>query len=179
MLRLFDSILDRSFAVIGAIVFSQAPEFFQQYTQRLAGHVSELQHHIQLLKNLAKQSGKTIEAYITKFTSNPDPDFAGQGELMKHTLQRWESLHQSLDAMQNGTFYSRPFDFLYYVQSDIVTGTMHNFKPGLSLTTEGALYALLGLLFGYGVYSLIRSIFRKIFGKPKHLKPSHIVTSEE
>jgi hypothetical protein len=39
--RMGETLLDRVLCVAGAITLSQAPEFFQQYLQRLGGHLAD------------------------------------------------------------------------------------------------------------------------------------------
>lgn len=162
MFSLLDKILDRLCALAGALLFSQAPEFFQQYTQRLAGHVAELQRHVDILKQLAKQSGKTLHDYIHKFISNSDPDFSNQGTMMQKMVDRLNDLTLSLQSMQTASVWSRPWEFVTHLQEDIAYGTMVHFKAGLPLTLEGACYAFIGMLVGFGIYSLGKALLTKL-----------------
>jgi hypothetical protein len=70
--------------VIGAFVASQIPEFIQQYTQRLAGHVNELYRLLNQMRQVASYSNKTLDQYIQKFITSSDPDFARQGVSAVH-----------------------------------------------------------------------------------------------
>src|ERR1700679_1329642 len=97
------SLLDRLCVVIGAFIGSQIPQFMQQYTQRLAGHVDALQRLLNQLRQMASLSNKTLEQYIQKFKDTSDSDFVHQGEFMQGILSRWEDLHQALDRLTQGS----------------------------------------------------------------------------
>ena len=82
----FDGILDRVFSIIGAVAFSQVPEFIQQYIQRLGGHVDEAQHQVELIREAAQSSGHTLRTYIEIFITQADPGIAHQGQLIQRTI---------------------------------------------------------------------------------------------
>jgi hypothetical protein len=153
--RWISSILDRIFALLGALLFSQFPFFIQQYTQQLAGHVAELQWQIGALAQLASQSGKSLEQYIQKFSNSIDPDFSLQGHFMQGLVQRFDRLSEGLQALQQATVWERPFIFIQYFHQSIASATYENFKPGLAFTVESAAYLLCGLLVGYLLYQLL------------------------
>ena len=51
------ALFDRMFSVGGAVAFSQLPQFMQQYSQRLSGHINELDRQVNLMQNAAEASG--------------------------------------------------------------------------------------------------------------------------
>lgn len=162
MWKLIDKFMDRASAVIGAFVFMQAPEFFQQYTHRLAGHVAELKNQVTLLENIANLSGKTIDQYVAKLQANSDLDISQQAIFLKNMLTRWHSLETSLSAIQQSSWFSKPYLFLYHLQTDIAWATFVDFSPGISFTIESIPYAILGIIIGYGLYHLLKYFFRKL-----------------
>jgi hypothetical protein len=146
------SLLDRLSVVVGAFLGSQVPEFMQQYTQRLAGHVNELHRLLSQMRIVASHSNKTLEQYIQKFLSSPDPDFARQGELMQEMLSRWEELNQALFHLTHSSIWMRPYVFLKELQYDIAKSTLASFQPGINLSVEGLCYAGAGMLMGWVLY---------------------------
>jgi hypothetical protein len=156
--------MDRAFAVVGAVVFAQAPLFMQQYSQQLIGRTAELKLQVDGMRQAADLSGKTLAQLVQKFMQNPDPDVFRQGELMAGTIARWHSLSESLTAMQESSLWSRPFAFIYHLNFDVFYDTLHQFKVGLPLNMEGGAYALIGVLTGYLVFSLFKKIALKISG---------------
>ncbi|MBA2369445.1 MAG: DUF2937 family protein [Candidatus Protochlamydia sp.] len=154
-LRFVYQVLDRFFVVFGAFLGSQIPQYLQQYTQRLAGHVAELDFQIAKLKKIAAMSGKTLDQYIHKFEQNTDPDFVRQGEFMDGIVIRWQELNQALSNLTEASVWKHPFVFLKEMDYSIARNTYESFQPGLNLTTEGFLYACLGILMGYSFYHLL------------------------
>ena len=153
-------LLDRIFVVIGAVVFFQIPLFFQHYAQRLGGHVAELRGQIDALQRAADGSGKTLQAYIQKFQSQADLDFAAQGHLMESMLRRYAHLDQAYNALINATILNRPLAFLQYFQPDIARQTVADFSFGLTFTTEALVYAFLGLCAGYLFFWILAALAR-------------------
>lgn len=162
------SFIDRIFSVVGAFVFAQLPQFYEVYTQRLAGHLAELQLQIEQITNSARMSGRTLDEYIQQFKSSGESTFANQGTVMEQMIQRWTSLNEALNAMQNSTAWTRPFAFFSDLQGSIAKGVAEDFQPGLSLSLEGGIYALIGIVAGSLVFYLINGVifgfFRWIFG---------------
>lgn len=150
--------LDRIFAVIGAFLMSQFPQFYDQYLQRAMGHLAELNRQIDLMRQTANLTGKTLDTYIRKFLTSDDLDVLHQGNLMQQMTERASDLAAGIGAMAHADVVTRPFVFLGHVQSDIATSTLQNFKPGFSFGTEGFIYALLGIFLGYGVFQIVIQI---------------------
>lgn len=146
--------LDRIFAAAGAFLMSQFPQFYDQYLQRAMGHIEELSRQIDLMRQTANLSGKTLEAYIKKFQTSDDLDILHQGNLMQQMTERASDLAEGITAMTQADVLTRPFAFLGHVQSDIAASTLQHFKPGFTFGVEGVVYALLGIFLGYGVFHI-------------------------
>ncbi len=174
MFRWLNSLIDRIFAAIGGLVFLQVPQFYQQYTQRLAGHVDELKIMIGTITQAAEKNGKGLIAYIHKFLQHSDPDFASQGAMMKMMVDRESQLSNSLLAIQEAGPFSRPYYFVKNLNIDICWATLKDFQPGLMLTTEALLYALLGICAGVLLYKSIAFLFKWSIKLVVRLLPSYI-----
>lgn len=61
MFKWIGGLMDRACAVVGAVVFAQAPLFMQQYSQQLIGRTAELKLQVDGMKQAANLSGKTLE----------------------------------------------------------------------------------------------------------------------
>lgn len=159
----FNSLLDRLFIVAGAFFGSQMPQFMQQYSARLAGHVAELQKLINQLHQSASYTNKTLHAYIQKFIVNADPDIRSQGQFMDGLVTRWEDLNHGLLQLTQSNGWERPFVFFKDLQSDIAYATFDSFQPGFSFTLESLAYAGIGLLLGWGIYRILLKCINMIF----------------
>jgi uncharacterized protein (DUF1778 family) len=167
ILSLFDGILDRIFSVIGAAVFSQIPEFMQQYIQRLGGHVDEAQHHVGLIKKAAKLSGHSLSTYIETFITDTDPTIVQQGQLIQRTIERARELAEALQAISNASVFTKPFIFLAKIRYPIAKATLENFQPAVPITVENLIYALIGLFFALGFYQFVVKLPIRLIQKKK------------
>jgi hypothetical protein len=155
-LRFIDGMLDRIISIIGAVAFSQFPQFFGQYMQRLGGHLDEarliLAHYIAAAEAL----NLTLEEYIREHLESGSEVFTSSGEVIQDLLERVQSLEFSYQALQDATIYNRWLVFMREVDWSIASGTWENFVPGVPTTIEGLTYALTGLLLGWGIYTLLK-----------------------
>lgn len=149
-----DGLLDRILCVTGAAVFSQFPEFIQQYLQRLGGHADEAQRQAGLIKESAQVTGKTVNEYIAQFVMNADPAHVLQGEIMRETIQRAAELNDALRAIQDSSVYTRLFVFLSKMDVTIAKGTLDNYRPAIPLSLENVVYAIIGILIVMTFYHL-------------------------
>ena len=152
-------LLDRIFAALGALLFSQVPLFIYYYMQQLQGRVAELLGQKEALIRVAAQTGKTLDQYILKFLNSSDPDFSAQGHLMQGLLERLKTLSTGLSQLQNATVWEKPFIFIKAFYWDIASSTWSQYAIGIPLSIEGGVYAFAGLLVGFGVFYLIKQIF--------------------
>lgn len=160
MLKWLDRLIDRLFAVAGAILLSQGPAFIQQYVQQIQGALLELHRQIVQLTVLA--NGKTMDQFVSKFLTSQDADFVGQGHFIQSILQRQEELKAALNGINEASFFTRPFHFLYHLHYDLLNSTWKHFTPSLSITAEGVLYILVGLFLGYAVWAGIKGLSRGV-----------------
>lgn len=157
--------LSRLSAVAGALIFSQLPQYLQQYTQRLGGHVNEIGRLVEQLQMLALQSGKSLSQYIDKFTRSNDPDFAQQGEWMQTLVERHAQLSAAWEAITHATPLTRLSAYLAHHQSEIAKTTLAFFQPAFPMTVEAGIYALIGALIGYLIYRCIKFLILNIYKK--------------
>jgi hypothetical protein len=167
MFKWIGGLIDRIFAVAGALAFSQIPLFMQQYQLHLSGHVAELQMQVQAMRNSAALTGKSLEQYIMKFLNSSDLDFKNQGDLMRAMIQRYENLAEGYNALQNATAYAKPFLFIQYFDRDIAQATWPAFQMGFSFNLEGAAYVLMGIVFGLITYWILRKMFSAVIFRHK------------
>jgi hypothetical protein len=165
--------------VIGAVIFAQAPEFMQQYLQRLGGHLDEARRHLQQFKQAAAQSGLTLDKLIANTTANADPAVAKLGGVMADSITRVDTLEAAQTAILHASLWSRPFVFLRHLDATIARATWSIFQPAVPTTAEGLVYALSGMivlmsLYHFGLkYPLRRAWSRR--GKSK-LQPAPVAS---
>ena len=147
-----EKIIDRVLCVAGAVLFSQAPEFMQQYLQRLGGALSEAQRQLEQFKNVAAQSGQTLTELVAHSKASTDIAMAKLGGVMEAASLRVSELSTAETAIREASPFTRPFAFLRHVDSQIMQDTWTIFKPAVPTTMEGLMYAAAGLVILLGVY---------------------------
>lgn len=152
--RCCDTLLDRVLCVLGAVGLSQAPEFFQQYLQRLGGHLDEARRHLASFEAVARQSGITLQQLIETTRAQPVEPVAKLGNVIAESQARVESLAAAEAALREASMWERPFVFMAHVDSSIAARTWEVFKPAVPVTIEGFVYAGAGMLLALGLYQL-------------------------
>lgn len=153
-------LIDRMFALFGAVAFSQFPLYMQQYMKQLEGHAAELRHQVESLQIASAMTGKSLSQYVTKFLESGDGDFVLQGEIMQRMIERSHLFSEALIKLNEAPLYSKPMVFFQYLDLNIMKSTAGTFEMGIPLSLEGGVYALLGLFAGYGVFYTLRRLIR-------------------
>lgn len=151
-LRVFDSLTDRILCVVGAVLFSQGPEFMQQYFQRLGGHLDEARRHLAAFQKTADQAGLTLNRFISQTAANADPAVAKLGGVMNDAIERVNSLQTAHDALLHAALWERPFVFLRHFDPGIARAAGTVYQPAVPTTTEGLIYAFAGMVFILTLY---------------------------
>lgn len=160
-------ILDRILGVCFAIAFLQFPLFISEYQHQLIGHVAELKWQTEAMQVTAAKTGKTLDDYIQKFITQPDPDFSEQGKVMKNVHRRFLKLTSALKALQQSIPITRPWAFIRYFQIDIAKSTLQAFTPGIPLNLEGLLYGFAGILISLFFVRIVKMLAVKILRPAK------------
>lgn len=152
LLNAGDGLLDRILCVLGAVLFSQVPEFMQQYLQRLGGHLDEARRQLQQFQEVATSSGISLKDLIHRTATNAEPAVAKLGAVMSDTVDRVDALAAAQAALLHASLWSRPFVFVRHLDFAIAHATWSIFKPAVPTTLEGMVYALLGVIVFLGIY---------------------------
>lgn len=151
-LKTGENLIDRAICVGGAILFSQAPEFMQQYLQRLGGHLAEARRQLQQFEEVARQTGQTLDHLITTTRANADQAVAKLGGVMDGAVSRVAELSAAEVALREASPFTRPFVFLRHLDLDIAHDTWAVFLPAVPTTLEGVMYAGVGMVLLLGLY---------------------------
>ncbi len=147
-----DRLLDRLLCVVGAVLFSQLPEFMQQYLQRLGGHLDEARRQLEQFQVVATKAGLTLDQLIAQSRGNTETTVAQLGQVMRDTMDRVDALSAAEAAIRNASMFTRPLVFLRHIDLSIAHATWTIFKPAVPTTIEGAVYAVSGLLLMLAFY---------------------------
>jgi hypothetical protein len=147
-----DGLIDRLLCVVGAVLFSQLPEFIQQYLQRLGGHLDEARRQLYQLQEVAAKAGLTFRQMVTNSLASPEPTVGRLGGLMRDTADRADALAVADAAIRHASMFTRPLVFLRHIDLSIAHATWTIFKPAVPTTVEGMIYAVCGVLLALAFY---------------------------
>lgn len=147
--------------MLGATAASQAPEFMQQYNQRLGGAIDELARIVRHFDGDARAAGLSREAAIQRFDESGDPFLNNRGRSMENTVTRWHDMSDHWRALKEANPFSRLPVFLAGIDREVVSRTWQQYKPAIPTTLEGFIYSAGGFLFTHTVFGLILSMFRR------------------
>jgi len=149
-----ERLIDRVVCVLGAVTFSQFPEFMQQYLQRLEGHFDEARLGVERFQQAASQSGMTLEQLIVGAGQNPDPSVARLSGVVREAVRRADELGAADAALRHASAWTRPFVFLAHLDGSIARATWDIYRPAVPTTAEGLVYAAVGVLAALCLYHL-------------------------
>jgi hypothetical protein len=149
-----ERLLDRALCVAGAVLFSQLPEFMQQYLQRLEGHLDEARLQLSRFKEAAAQSGMTLDQMVAGAGQSPNPAMGKLGDAVRELGARADALGAADAALRHATTWSRPFVFASNLDWGIARATWAIFRPAVPTTFEGLSYALVGIVLALSLYHL-------------------------
>jgi hypothetical protein len=139
-----------AFGLAGAVAASQAPEFAQQYVQRLGGAVDELRVVVERFDRAAREAGLDRERALGRLEANADRLARRQGEGVRDDLRRFEALAPHYEAMRTGSAATRAFEMLR-ADGQIAARAFRDFQPALPVTAAGAVAAAIGFALGAGL----------------------------
>jgi len=147
-----EKILDRVLCVVGAVVFSQAPEFMQQYLQRLGGHLDEARRILGQFQQSAALSGTSFQDYVSHLTGNDDRLIVSLGKNINAVVQRVTDLGGAEEALRTASVLKRPFAFLAHFDPEIALATFRAYRPAVPTTVEGLVYGGIGVMAALSLY---------------------------
>lgn len=168
-LRILNGFLDRASALVGAVLMAQFPQFFAQYIQRLGGHLDEARLAVAAYEQAATGVGLSLKQYIDEHLASESAVFTSTGEVIVYIVERMHYLERSFVALIEATPLTRWWVFMTRADWSIAGKTWRDFTPGIPTTFEGLIYATIGLFLGWGLYSLLKMVFRLI---ARRIRPS-------
>jgi hypothetical protein len=149
-----EGLLDRVLCVSGAVLFSQVPEFMQQYLQRLEGHLDEARLAVEKFRDAAAQAGMTLDQLVSSAAQNPDPAMGKLGGVVHEAVARVDTLAAADAALRGASILTRPFVFLSRADWGIARATLNIYKPAVPTTAEGLAYSAIGIIVILSFYHL-------------------------
>lgn len=160
--RLFALLL----AFLGAAALSQAPEFAQQYIQRVAGAVDELRDFVEGFDADAGAAGVSREEALQAYAASGE-FLSLQGVRTADTINRFERLDRHLVELRRANEYERTLLIAEQHDLPLLRATAQDYVPAMPLTMAGAIHAGVGFALGWALgivlAALIGGLFSSLF----------------
>lgn len=147
------------------LVATQAPEFAQQYRQRLAGAVDELGRVVATFDAEAAQEGVSADDAIRRLEANADSLARARGRDMAEDKGRLNRLRDALAAFESGAPVRRLVGFFQSYDADTARRALADFQPAVPTTAESGVLALAAALLGWLATHLAVWPARRRFGR--------------
>jgi hypothetical protein len=143
--------LGLALGLLGGAVAAQAPEFAQQYAQRLGGAADELRRQIATLEADAQANGTTRDGAVERLKTNPDGLVARRGEAAQADIARLARLSAQQQALNEATSpLGRTVAVIRDPDRIIADATLREYRPAVPTTADGLTAGLLGFLATWG-----------------------------
>ncbi|MGA2041915.1 MAG: DUF2937 family protein [Roseiarcus sp.] len=148
-----------------ALAGSQAPEFAQQYRQRLGGAIDELDRAIAQFDAEAASQSLTRAQGVEKLKANADALARQRGAAIEDDEARAARLERQQEAFKNGGPLVRLAALVEDFDPTTADNALRDYEPAVPVTTEAFIVAGIALLLGWGATHLCAWPIRRRLGK--------------
>ena len=140
-------------ALLFGCLFSQAPEFQQQYRQRLGGAIDEITRVIDRFDDDARAIGVAPDEAIKRLASNSDELARRRAVAEVDILARRDRLLHQQEVFETSSIIGRVTVLISDYDPQLTSGTWRSFRPAVPTTLDGAAAALFGA--GIGLFLVV------------------------
>jgi hypothetical protein len=144
---------------------TQAPEFAQQYRQRLAGAVDELTRVVATFDAEAAQEGVSPDDAVKRLEANADTLARARGRDMAEDKGRLNRLRDALTAFESGAPVRRLVGFFQSYDATTARRAFADFQPAVPTTVEAGVLAVAATVLGWLGTHLLVWPARRRFGR--------------
>lgn len=175
MLKVISSLFDRCLFTVLFIFGVQIPEFIQQYSQRLSGHLNEALGQLNEYQLVAdRHFDGSLPSMVTKYLTNSEPAIKETAAIINNVSNRVSDLKSQLFNIKETEYIESLYYFLIQFDSSMAQATLEQYQLAIPISlpalATGVLLALGVTLFMYLVVNLIKMIIASLF-RTKPIKP--------
>ena len=137
--------------IVAAVCASQAPEYAQQYRQRLGGAIDELKRFLADFDADAAREGITREQGVARLRANDDLFVRERGDQTAEISAREARLETQLNDFARAGPFRRLEMFVRDYDPAIARRAYESFEPAVPVTSEGFVGGFIGFVFGVGL----------------------------
>lgn len=142
-------------ALFAAFLASQAPEFAQQYRQRLGGAVDELARVVADFDRDAKEAGLDRNGAVAFMKSARETLIHLRGISIEAAIRRYDRLRSQQEAFERSGPIGKVEVLVASPDKPLVNATLRSYAPAVPTTPAGLVMAAAGFLAVYLVYLLL------------------------
>ena len=147
----------------------QAPQFLDQYTQRLGGFYQAQVKHLEQYQNIANtQYDGKLEKLISEFYASNRESVQQTARAIEENRSQVYVLQSELHILENGHFAKRATHLMSNIRMDIAKETIRIFTPGMPFTIEALVCGLLGGILLSALFNIVTRV-PKIFKRNNHI----------
>ncbi|MHC2458179.1 uncharacterized membrane protein YuzA (DUF378 family) [Rhizobium leguminosarum] len=139
----------------GGTVFSQAPEFVQQYRQRIGGAIDELRVIVEDFNAQAAEHHLDRQQALNAYAQSSDDFLRDRGVSMQSTISRYETLLSQQLHLGTAAPVAKPFVLLQDADDVVFANTWRDFVPGVPVSFAGLVWGAIGFVGGWMVAALV------------------------
>lgn len=133
-------------SVVFAVIFGQAPEFAQQYAQRLGGAIDELDRIVRHFDEDSRRSGYDRPGALALMGRNQEQLIRDQATRMADTIDRLAKLRAQQSAMNQPGSFNRVAAFANGYDQDIASRTWRDFQYAVPISVDAMLFMGAGFI---------------------------------
>jgi hypothetical protein len=142
-----------------ALLFSQAPEFAQQYRYRLASAIDELTTAIQIFDEQANHAGLDRQTALNIYASSNESSLHQQVDAMRRSVARYQLLSDQLEDLAAASSVLRPVVIARQPDHRILSDAWRGFMPSLPVSLAGVIWCGAGVLIGMFCAASVSALF--------------------
>jgi hypothetical protein len=157
MIKFLKENLLRILLLIGFVVGGQAPNFINQYFQRISAHLIEAEKNFAGFQKTADEFfGGEIKELIEKHRLSKDSVFKSETQSIQNIYERIENFRKEI-LVRDKNLISKVFHVLVFSDKDVLQETIDEYIPNVPLNSESLLS---GVVFAFSLVFLTQFIFK-------------------
>ena len=148
-------------ALAAGLGCSQAPEYVQQYRQRLGGAIDELDKVVAGFDADSARAGMSHDQGVDRLSRDDDAFLRDRADRLREETGRLAKLRRQADALNSPAPLGRLYGFVADFDPDIARRAYGDFTPAAPLTPDGLLSTAIGFLASLALLRLAGLPFRR------------------
>ncbi len=147
------------FMMMGAISFSQGPEFIQQYRQRVGGALDEINRLMAEFDRDIAIHGLTREQALSTFQTSAIPFLIQRGASMRATFDRQNLLIDHKRQLDRPDLIHNALEIIYIHDKNMLLNTVKDYRVAIPLSAQGIVISAAGAALGWMIGQILGWLF--------------------